>query len=301
MFANPEIQIGSPLSHGNVTVFPLHAEFRSPIDYRLANEALTDGSAVVEEVSEGGHVPQLSVENKGERRLLFLEGQELRGAKQNRVLNASLLIAAHVKTVLPVSCVEQGRWRYTSQHFAAGDTPSSMNLRSVLKASVNASVHAGRGHGSDQGSVWREVGRQMESHGASSVTGAMADTYEAKRRDVESLVAGLTYPEGATGLAVAVGDKLIAVDVFDSPETCRKVWSRLLSGAAMDAMESSATGAPDEAAVRTAIDTLRVGPWNAVSPAGIGEEYRGQFSDRWHGSVLALNDTLIHGSLVLAG
>jgi len=60
-------------------------------------------------------VPNLAVDNKGERFVLFVEGQELRGAKQNRVLNASVLIAAHTKTVIPVSCVEQGRWRYVSK------------------------------------------------------------------------------------------------------------------------------------------------------------------------------------------
>ena len=42
----------------------------------------------VEEVSEGGSVPNLFVENKGDIRVLFLEGEQLIGAKQNRVLNS---------------------------------------------------------------------------------------------------------------------------------------------------------------------------------------------------------------------
>ena len=39
------------------------------------------------------------------------------GAKQNRVINVTVLVAAGVKFVLPVSCVEAGRWRYQSRHF----------------------------------------------------------------------------------------------------------------------------------------------------------------------------------------
>jgi hypothetical protein len=57
-------------------------------------------------------VPDLAVESKGNVRLLFIEGEELVGAKQNRILNTSVLIAAHTKPKIPVSCVEQGRCGY---------------------------------------------------------------------------------------------------------------------------------------------------------------------------------------------
>ena len=85
------------------------------VDYLLSDEAIAAGSVTVEEVSEGGSVPDLLVTNPGDSRVLFLEGEELRGAKQNRVLNTSVLVAAHSKTTIPVSCVEQGRWRYRTQ------------------------------------------------------------------------------------------------------------------------------------------------------------------------------------------
>jgi ARG and Rhodanese-Phosphatase-superfamily-associated Protein domain len=75
----------------------------------------------VEEVSEGGSVPDLLVTNLGGSRVLFLEGEELRGAKRNRVLNTSVLVAAHSKTRIPVRCVEQGRWRYRSRHFVSDE------------------------------------------------------------------------------------------------------------------------------------------------------------------------------------
>ena len=59
---------------------------------------------------KGGSVPDLLVENRGDVRVLFLEGEELIGAKQNRILNTSVLVAAHTKVKIPVSCVERGRW-----------------------------------------------------------------------------------------------------------------------------------------------------------------------------------------------
>ena len=51
--------------------------------------------------------------------LLMLDGEELVGAKKNRVLNVTVLIAAQSDTVIPVSCVEQGRWSYWSQEFGS--------------------------------------------------------------------------------------------------------------------------------------------------------------------------------------
>ncbi|MBY0457883.1 MAG: hypothetical protein K2V38_11135, partial [Gemmataceae bacterium] len=168
MVAIPSVRVGQVVNHDKLSVFPLFLEAPSAPAYRLSEEALADGSAVVEEVSDGGSVPNLAVNNTGDALVLFVEGQELRGAKQNRVLNTSVLVAAKTKTVLPVSCVEQGRWRYVSKEFAASEFHGSSKLRAVLRRSVNHSTMSGGGHTSDQGAVWTEVSRQMTSLGATS-------------------------------------------------------------------------------------------------------------------------------------
>jgi hypothetical protein len=297
MVAVPSVRVGSPVVHDKLSVFPLYLEAPSAPHYRLSEEALADGTAVVEEVSESGSVPNLAVDNRGDSLVLFLEGQELRGAKQNRVLNTSVLIAAKTKTVLPVSCVEQGRWRHVSKHFAASDGYSSSKLRKVLRKSVNEATVTGRGHGSDQGAVWAEVSRQMHSLGTESATMAMADTMTAHKPHIDRHVAEVPYAEGAAGLAVAVGGKVVSVDLFDSPETCRKVWPRIVSGVALDAMEEQATATASADDVTAALAGLKSEPWKVVPAAGAGEEQRSD-SAKWHGSVLTLNGNLVHGSLV---
>ena len=300
MFSSPQPRIGQPLAHGRLTVFPLYTDHPTPSPYRLAREALADGTVVVEEATQSGNVPTLVVENKGPQAVLFLEGEELRGAKQNRVLNTTVLVAPMTRMSLPVSCVEQGRWRYTSTHFTSSDSHSSSKLRSVLKASVTDSALSGRGHGSDQSGVWTEVSRQMSSHGASSATMAMADTYASKQDTVADHITHLGYPAGASGLAVAVGGQVVLVDLFDSPNTCQAAWPRLLSGAVMDALEAPEAAPPAVAAVRDAVAGFRAQGWKAVPAAGQGEEYRGGPGDRWHGSVLAQGGSVIHASLVRA-
>src|SRR5262249_20180263 len=156
----PNVRVGDPIRHESLAVFPLFSAPDRAVEYLLSDEAIHAGSVTVEEISEGGSVPNLLVTNRGDSRVLFLEGEELRGAKQNRVLNTSVLIAAQSKTPIPVSCVEAGRWRYRTRHFVGGGSHSSSKLRHILKKSSYLSMKAGRGYTSDQTEVWSEVSRQ---------------------------------------------------------------------------------------------------------------------------------------------
>jgi hypothetical protein len=296
----PEVRVGEAIRHEALTVFPLFSPPDEAVEYVLADEAIAAGSVTVEEISEGGSVPDLLVSNSGDSRVLFLEGEELRGAKQNRVLNTSVLVAARSTTKIPVSCVEQGRWRYRTKHFAPGGSHSSSKLRRHLKESVARSLKAGHGHTSDQMAVWAEVGRQMDSLGSSSETAAMADTYEAHQGRLSEFRERLKYVEGASRVAVAVGPQVVAVDVFDRPSTCRKVWDRLLSGVVMDALEA---GQPERAAepsdVEGLLARLRAAAWEPAPAVGEGQEYRTDAVPPAHASALALGDSMVHGSVVV--
>jgi len=121
----PQVRVGQPVRYQALSVFPLFDGAMTPVEYTLSDEGIGSGTVSVEEISEAGSVPDLLVENKGEVRVLFLEGEELVGAKQNRVLNTSVLIAAYSKMRIPVSCVEQGRWGYRSRKFDSSGSHSS--------------------------------------------------------------------------------------------------------------------------------------------------------------------------------
>ena len=152
-----DIRIGSPASHGSLTVFPLFCGETRLVHYLLSDEAIQAGTVTVSEVSQQGSVPELVVENKGLCRALFLEGEELVGAKQNRILNTSVLVPAQARMTIPVSCVEHGRWSRTSAFFTPSKYISPYHLRHGLKGSVARSLREKQGHRSDQGQVWDEV------------------------------------------------------------------------------------------------------------------------------------------------
>ena len=256
---------------------------------------------MIEEVDEGGSVPDLLVENKGDVRVLFIEGEELIGAKQNRVLNTSVLVPAHTKTKIPVSCVEQGRWRYKSRYFGSSGSHSPSKLRRVLKASVSRSMKEKRGHTSDQGEVWKEVASLHACHGVASGTAAMSDAFDTYQDRITSYRDKLKYVNRATGMAVAIADRVVSVDLFDKPATCEKVWGRMLSGVVFDALEA---GGADKSASVADVEKLLSGagdlPWEESEAVGEGEEYRAESNDGDHASALAFDQTVVHGSL-LAG
>jgi hypothetical protein len=301
MHALPDIRVGTPIRYEALSVFPLYTQADGCVDYLLSDEAIAAGSVTVEEVGEAGSVPTLLVDNRGDFRVLFIEGEELRGAKQNRVLNTSVLIAARSKTTIPVSCVEQGRWRYRSRRFGSGGGHSSSKLRHILKRSVSRSALGGHGHGSDQGEVWTEVGRQMASLGSSSETMAMADTYGAHRARLEDYRGRLAYVDGATGFAVAVGTAVVALDLFDKPSTCQKAWDRLMTGFVMDALEiQGSTGMAGSTDVEGLLARLRSTPWQQTPAVGEGEEYRADAPQETYASALVFSGAIVHGSAVVA-
>jgi hypothetical protein len=109
----------------------------------------------------------------------------------------------------------------------------------------------------------------------------------------------LRYAEGAIGTAVAVGDKVVACDLFDKPSTCEKVWNRLLSGIVLDALELGESKKQAEAAdVERLLQGLDGLPWEPADSVGEGDELRAESPTGDHGSALVLNDVLVHGSVV---
>ncbi len=87
-------------------VFPLRGPDAGPAPFLTLDEARLERSLIVTEVSETGSVPDLKVSNRSHRPVLLLDGEELVGARQNRVLKATILLRELADTRIPVSCVD---------------------------------------------------------------------------------------------------------------------------------------------------------------------------------------------------
>lgn len=232
----PKLAPEPAIGHRNLTLVPLRGEGHQQRfqNYLLASEAIGAGLLIVTEVGEAGTVPELLAVNEADRPVLLLDGEELQGAKQNRILNTSVLLPAKSKTRIPVSCVEEGRWSHVSPTFKAGNyAPSS--LRQRKSRDVQHSLRARGRAESDQGAVWDSVAEQIAACAAPSPTRAMADAVNTLAEALARYQEALAYPAGTCGVVAAVSGRFVAADAFDSPSTLQAVWPRLVASYAMDA------------------------------------------------------------------
>ena len=96
----------------------------------------------------------LRVENNGTLPVLLLDGEILSGAKQDRVVRSSVLVGEGSQVVVPVYCVERGRWdRSLASLKTKAHSPPS--LRHILKGGSPRTGSFTQGDG--QEAVWRFI------------------------------------------------------------------------------------------------------------------------------------------------
>lgn len=290
------LRAGEPHSSGALTLVPFFGGTAAP-PYLLAADAFEAGLLTVSEFGEGS-VPQLVADNRADLPVLLLDGEHLEGAKQHRVLNVTVLVAPRHRADIPVTCVEQGRWHYAERSdFASSPMAANPRLRSTNAAAVAASARRGSGRQADQHSAWTHVQAMRAEMGAGpSATGALRDAYEDRRGDLEAILKGFPGPEeNQTGVAACVAGQILAVDAFDRPETLAKLWRRLVSGYAADALGRPEI-APETGAVERFLFQSGEGEVTSHEGVGLGMDVF-LTSEASVGSALVWEDSVIHFAL----
>jgi hypothetical protein len=234
----------------------------------------------VTEVSDAGHVPELRVENTLDTMVYLMDGQELVGAKQNRILNTDVLVPAKSTLNIPVSCVERGRWHSTSASFSLGKA-APHRTRAAKSERVHFSVRRTGEHDADQGAVWNEVNDTLLCCEAQSPTSALSDAYAQRAPDLDDFRGRLRMPDDAVGLAVFHGMKFQGLDLFDRHTTLQHFWDSLVDSYALDwlGVEISEplkeTGDQESTKViRWVLQKLAKGSWEPFASPGEGKDFR---------------------------
>ena len=150
------------------------------------------------------------------------------------------------------------------------------------------------------------ITRRCLRFGARSQTAALHDLYEREAVDLGALVRAFPCPAGATGIAVGIGGKLVAVELFDAPSTLEEQWPRLVEGAASayaDHRRAVTAGIepkprlryPDEGALARMLERSTAAVAGAVVGRSVGEGFDVRLAGtRVRGGALVVKDHPVH-------
>ncbi len=281
----------------NLAVIQFSTTPSNTIQYSSLAHAMKNNFIEVMESSQQGTVNEIYVINKSKFFVFIMDGDILSGAKQNRVLNTSVFLAPESKIMLPVSCVEQGRWNYKSPKFEPTDYIAPSEMRKAKSAKVAFNLKESNSFRADQGEVWNRVSEYTACLGVSSGSMNFSDVYDQSRSAYEKFLQTFSAEKTATGLAFFINKELKSVDVFNRTDIYQEYFPKMIKGIALDVYNTKPSGEiPEaEASYKTLdlLDRLETIESEVHQGVGVGNEKR--FSNKeLTGFELNYNGNLIH-------
>ncbi len=302
------VQFGRAQSWKNLAVLPLTVPADGQLQYRTLGEALATWEIAIAEVSAAGLVGDLMVVNRGNQPVLLLDGEELAGAKQNRVLNTSVLIKEASQTTVPVSSSEQGRWAYNSQVFRESGNVMACGARSRKARCVHQSLATCGAHRSNQAEIWDSLAELQTRARCTSATAAMNDVYRAREPDLSQCDQVFKPVAQQVGFLAFIGGKPAGLDLLSRSSAYAKLHAKLVRSYALEglldpdpapagaASPSTLNPQPSTASLaQSFLDYILAAEEREFASIGYGTDCRYQ-ADDLVGSALVHNDEVIHAA-----
>jgi hypothetical protein len=284
--------VGYAITRGDISLVPVYL----PASVAPRIGAGTTGIEVTE--APDATVPTIRIVNTNPVPVLLAEGETVRGGQQDRTLDVSVLVPAAAEIDCPVSCVEQGRWG-GRREFTRSSTFAPRRVRRAKQFSVERNL-ADRGvKRADQGLVWQTVDHMLTSHALEAPTFALAETDAVLERDervaghVRDLVGRGPLP-AQQGVVVTHGRRVVAAEIFASPELLAHHWEALIRSAFLD-RPAEVRGRPSLTAAVRFLRRFAGSPARSAEGVGLGTEFHAR-TDRLVGQALVWDQTLVHAS-----
>lgn len=280
-----------------LNIIPVIHRGNSPQLFVSLHDALEAGWLEITEIDAGGHVPFIRAHNKGSIPILMLDGEELQGAKQNRILNVTVIVPGQSIVDIPVSCTEQGRWSYRSNHFHESGSMLPSRLRSEKAATVTQSLRERGSREGGQGQIWQGVVDFQMENASPSETSAMHDVYVNRSVDLDKSCRKFKRVEGQCGIYVEIDGKFAGLDLVAQPGLWKDLHDKVVRSYVIDVLNREHQSASVDPAWR---DKLLAKLQEAASTehlaVGLGSETRIE-SPELVGSLIQVEDEPVHAAL----
>lgn len=300
------VEIEDAIIYKNLRVFPINIMERKQ-GYKLMTltEALKES---ILEVRETDVVANLKFINKSkDTKILIIEGEIVKGGRQNRVINVTMIIDESSESVVPTSCVEQHRWHYenggTAFNMDAYVTPTLYgNLSKSTSSNMSSSSRSSHGsnilYNSNQSSLWGAADTFLCAAATHSDSGDFTKAYEVNEEKINDYWNKLkSMFKDCAGLAAVIGKKLI-FSIADSKEFFMPQFEKLLRSYVLEALVvEQTTKLSIEEVAKHLDDLLTMKNELFDSPNKIGKIIK--FSlDKATGSAFLYNDNIVHLSVI---
>jgi len=233
------LTVGKEAVFRNLTIFPLISKTAAKPDYLMLNTALALGKAHIREVSIEGDVEALKFTNQLPLPVLIVDGEELLGAKQNRVVNVTVLAPPNATLTLPVSCVESDRWNAQFGDLHCANRTHFARGRCARNAAVSAALRSAGSRTADQFAIWADINDKSARMDVHSPTSAMSDIFIHHADQVDEFVNAFKPMPMQVGAVFAIDERIEGLELFDSPDTLAAMLPQLVRSYAIDAIETA--------------------------------------------------------------
>ena len=285
------IELLDSQKYENVEAIPIKSDYFGKKDFLTLKKGYEMGLVEIKEL-ENSTVNTVSCKNDSVAPLILIDGDEITGAMQNRIINDTLLIPAKSTINIPVSCTEHGRW-HTKGEGAESRTfkPSLYSANHSTRSRKSRASYEERDY---QGEVWDSISEFESRSNFKSMTSALNDSYENLKDKQNDYLSKFHIEDGQNGVIFIVNGEVKGLELFYNHSIYKEYHEKLCRSYIIEAIvEKKSVDNIDRLELMKVLENISQSEFKSKKSIGLGDNLK--FSnDFGSGSGLVWEDELIH-------
>jgi hypothetical protein len=222
------IHVSEPIFFRNLTIYPISGTTHNGFDVSTVDETLQSERGEFRELATP-NVNTIEFDNQSNDPVLLIDGEEITGSLQNRIIALSSVVDARSTKNIPVICAEEGRWDDLGG-FQTGHC-AYPHIRTILAKSLHRKIDTQR-------AIWNEINRKLTVTKTTSTTSSMHDIYYNLNEEINRYVEGFSsINHNAVGFIGVAGNRILGCDIFCNTKVYHKFELKLIRSYILDAIE----------------------------------------------------------------
>lgn len=273
------IGIKSNKNYNNIDILPL-------------KKGLQMGLVKIDEL-KNADVNKLNVTNNAITPLLILDGEELIGAKQNRIANATYIIPPKTNMQIRVSCTEAGRWKYTTNHFKYSGHFAEANLRKAKAQDVTKSLKTSGTRKSNQARIWNHISEVSNNLKVESKTSAMREIYTNNKAKINKYLDNFKDENNTIGSIILINNEVSGIELLFNTTLYKENHRKLIESYIPEAIQRKNEDHNNKSIdVDEFINEIITSKIEEYKPDGIGVDVRVESEDIIGSTILLENNPI---------